>query len=323
MGFNRSVLRIDARGEAGRLADFIRGQAREMRRDGIVLGLSGGVDSAVCAALAVRAVGPGRVRGLILPERESDPASERLARAQADRLGMSADVLDITAVLESFGAYRRRDEGIRSVFADFAGGRARMVLPPDLLARDAYNIPSFEVEDGAGARRSRRATPDALRAVVAATNAKLRVRMIFLYYHAERDNALVCGTTNRTEALQGFFVKYGDGGVDIEPIAHLFKVQVYQLARALPVLPEIIEREPTPDTFGLPVSDQEFYFRIPYATLDPLLFAWENDMPAEETAAGMGLTEDQVRRAFRDFGAKFRATRHLRAMPPSPAKDAS
>ena len=138
-----------------------------------------------------------------------------------------------------------------------------------------------------------------------------------LYSYAEMNNYLVCGTTNKTETVQGFFVKYGDGGVDIEPIGHLYKTQVYQLAEYLGVISEIVERAPSPDTFSFQVSDEEFYFRIPYVTLDLLLYAWEHSVPIEEVCQTMNLTAEQVKRAVRDFNAKFKATRHLRQLPPS------
>jgi NAD+ synthase len=156
-----------------------------------------------------------------------------------------------------------------------------------------------------------------LHGIIAATDTKQRTRMLYLYLYAEKMNYLVCGTTNRSEFIQGFFVKYGDGGVDIEPIAHLYKMQVYQLARHLGVIEEILARQPSPDTFSLETSDEEFYFRLPYEALDFLLYAWEHKVTPAEASAALGLREDQVARAFRDFQAKFQATQHLRRLPPS------
>ena len=139
--------------------------------------------------------------------------------------------------------------------------------------------------------------------------------MVHLYLEAERQDLIVAGTTNRTELILGDFCKYGDGGTDIEALAHLYKNQIYQLAYYLCVIPEIIDREPSPDTFSLPVSDQEFYFRIPFDKLDLLLYAWEHQVPIDETARVLEITHDGVERAFRDFTAKSRATAHLREMP--------
>lgn len=140
--------------------------------------------------------------------------------------------------------------------------------------------------------------------------------MIQLYYHAEKNNYLVAGTTNKTETAQGFYVKFGDGGVDIEPIAHLYKTQVYQLARNLRVINEIIERPPSPDTYSLPVTDKEFYFCLDYELLDLFLYACENNVPLDNISETLGLKEEQVQRVFRDFKGKEQATWHLRQMPP-------
>ena len=140
--------------------------------------------------------------------------------------------------------------------------------------------------------------------------------MMHLYYYAEMKSYIVCGTTNKTETVEGFFVKYGDGGVDIEPISHLYKAQVYQLAEYLGVISEIVERAPSPDTFSFQVSDEEFYFRMPYTTLDLLLYAWEYNIPLGRVCEIMNLTEEQVKRAKKDFDAKYNATKHLRQLPP-------
>jgi NAD+ synthase len=156
-----------------------------------------------------------------------------------------------------------------------------------------------------------------MHAIIAATNTKQRSRMVHLYYQAEKENYILCGTTNRTEDIQGFFVQYGDGGVDIEPLAHLYKTQVYQLGAYLGVTKEIMERAPSPDTYSLEVTDVEFYFRIPFNKLDLLLYAWVHKVSEAEVARAMELTEEQVKRAFRDFTSKNTATRHLRRLPPT------
>ena len=128
-------------------------------------------------------------------------------------------------------------------------------------------------------------------------------------------NMIVAGTTNRTEMILGDFCKYGDGGTDLEAIAYLYKNQIYQIADYVKVIPEIIKRSPSPDTFSLPVTDQEFFFRIPFEKLDHLLYAWENKVPEEEAAGVLGIPVEAVKRSFKDFTAKNRATAHLREMP--------
>jgi NAD+ synthase len=318
MKFRKKSLEIDCRKETERITNFIRQQALAMRREGAVVGLSGGVDSALSTELCIRALGREKVFGLILPERESNPVSREYAIRQSERLGLRAEVIDISPTLEAIGTYTRRDEIIKKVFPEFdLSFKLKLSLPPDLLAKDALNVFTLTVENERGHRKSARLNKEALHGITAATNTKQRTRMLYLYCYAEKMGYLVCGTTNRSEFIQGYFVKYGDGGVDIEPIAHLYKMQVYQLARHLGVIKEIIERQPSPDTFSLETSDEDFYFRIPYEVLDLLLYAWEHKVTPEEVCAALGLQEDQVVRAFRDFQAKFLATRPLRRMPPS------
>ena len=139
--------------------------------------------------------------------------------------------------------------------------------------------------------------------------------MLHLYAEAEKRGLVVAGTTNRTEFLLGDFCKYGDGGTDMEPLTYLYKNQIYQLSAYLKVIPEIIERQPSPDTFSLPVSDQEFFFRIAFDKLDFLLYAWEHKIDAAEAAKTLDLSEEAVNRAYNDFTSKFRATAHLRETP--------
>jgi NAD+ synthase len=318
MKLGKTSLEIDCRRETERISDFIRQQTLAMRREGAVLGLSGGVDSALSAELCVRALGREKVYGLILPERESNPVSRQYAVKQAEKLGIRIEVTDISPTLEAIGTYARRNEVVKRVFPDFDSSfKLKLSLPPDLLDKDALNVFSLTVENERGERKSARLNKDALHGIIAATDTKQRTRMLHIYLSAEKMNYLVCGTTNRSEFVQGFFVKYGDGGVDIEPIAHLYKMQVYQLARHLGVVEEILARQPSPDTFSLETSDEEFYFRLPYDDLDLLLYAWENKVTPEEAGAALGLRENQVARAFRDFQAKFVATQHLRRLPPS------
>ena len=316
MRFHKDILRLNAEREVERAAEFIRDRLTRSKKDGLVVGLSGGVDSAVAAALCVRSVGKERVSGLVLPEKESDPASLSLARDQAVRLGIRSQVADITRALHGAGAYLSRDRAIKKIDpAHEPGDKIKISLPPDLLALDSYNFYTLTVERGRGRRTSIRLTRDVLRAITAATNMKQRMRMLYLYHAAEAGNRLVCGTTNKTEYALGFLVKHGDGGVDIEPCRHLYKTQIYQLAEELDILEAIKRRIPTPDTFSLSVSDEEFYFRIPYAQLDLLLYAWEHRVPVRAVGAVMGLEKDQVDRAFRDFSAKHRLTAHLRSLP--------
>jgi NAD+ synthase len=152
--------------------------------------------------------------------------------------------------------------------------------------------------------------------IVAASNLKQRARMSTLYFHAEARQFAVMGTANKNEHGQGFFVKYGDGGVDIQCIAHLFKTQVYQLARHLDVPKDIQTRTPTTDTYSAPCDQQEFFYRLPFETMDLLWHALDQKTPIAEVASAMGLSEVQVQRGYDDLTRKMRTTDFLRLLPP-------
>ena len=317
--FSKSVLNIDAAAEAVRISDFIRDTVlKRFKRKGAVIGLSGGIDSAVVAELCVRALGKGRVLGLFLPEKESNPISLQYAEKHAAKMGIEAIKVEITEYLEALKVYERRNGVIKSMFPEFDGSwRFHVILPQDLLEKDRLNYHSLVVENEDGVRRQKRISGSDWLAISACQNMKQRTRMMQMYYYAEKNNYIVAGTTNTPELMQGFYVKYGDGGVDIEPIAHLYKGQVYGLARHLGVIQEIIDRSPSPDTYSLPVTDKEFYFCMDYEVLDILLYAYANKVAVEEVSQETGLKPEQIQRAFRDFEAKERATWHLRQLPPS------
>ena len=320
MNFTRQSIRIDPAAEAERIVSELRRVVRQtMRRSGGVVGISGGVDSAVVLALAVRAFGADRVVALMMPERDSDPLSQKLATALADQLGVKPVLEDITPTLTGFGCYRRRDEAVRRLFPEFdadRGYRLKITLPPNLLDEGTLNVFSLTILTPDGRELSRPLPAADFLQIVAASNFKQRTRMSMLYYHAELRNYAVIGTANKDEHDQGFFVKYGDAGVDVKAIGHLYKTQVYQLAEHLGVPEAIRRRTPTSDTYSAPCDEQEFFFRLPFETMDLLWYAHENDVPVPEVARVMGLTDAQVQRAFADFERKRRTTVYLR-MPPA------
>ena len=317
MKFTPKVLKIDPAEESGKIADFVTDQvSKKYRRVGVAVGLSGGVDSAVMAALAVRAVGKENVFGLILPDKESNPVSREYALLHARNLDIENREVDITPTVNSVASYDGRDAYLKKLVPEYSAAcQYNIILPADLLEREAYNFYVLQVHLPDGTIRKKRLNLEAFRTITAFASIKIRSRMIHLYWEAECRNLIVAGTTNRTELVLGDFCKYGDGGTDIEALSHLYKNQIYQLAEYLDVPREIIDRTPSPDTFSLPVSDQEFYFRIPFDKLDLLLFAWENKVSASESAHVLDLSVDAVNRAFKDFAAKKQATEHLREMP--------
>jgi NAD+ synthase len=315
--FSREVLALDAEATAARLADGLRGAVRRFRRRGVVVAVSGGIDSACVLALATRALGPERIHALFLPERDSSPESTALGERLCDALGVASRTLhDIAPVLEAVGCYRERDEAVRSVFPDFVPSmRWKMVLGGDRVASGSLSFFSVVVELPGGATRTFRLPPDAYLRVLAATNFKQRTRKMLEYFHADRLHYVVAGTPNRLEYDQGFFVKLGDGAADVKPIATLYKTQVYALARHLGVIPDILAREPTTDTYSLPQGQDEFYFSVDHRTLDLLLWAKDHGVSAEDAAPVVGLAPDRVRHAYDDIEQKRRATEYLHAAP--------
>jgi NAD+ synthase len=326
-----SSLDIDPAAETLRITEALRAQlGAVLKRRGFVVGMSGGVDSAVCAALAVRAVGRKHVLGLFLPERESDPDSLTLAQSFANELGIEGIVEDIAPTLEGAGCYRRRNDAIRRVVPEFADDwGCKLVLPSDRLESDRINITYLVVQSPEGETRKVRLPGAEYRQIVAASNFKQRVRAMLEYYHADRLYYAVVGTPNRLEYDQGFFVKGGDGLADVKPIAHLYKSQVYQLAEYLGVPPAITSRPPTTDTFSMPQSQEEFYYSMPTQLLDVVLHARNQGRTPAEEAEEVGLTVEQMQRAYCDIDQKRKTTRYLHLGPqlvepvdlsPTPAK---
>jgi NAD+ synthase len=315
-GFGTDTLALDARAEVDRIIEALRQQVfGTLRRRGVVVGLSGGIDSSVVAALCVKAFGKDKVLGIFMPESHSSGDSLRLGRAVAAQLGIDSIVEDITPALEGIGAYSRQIEAIRTVVPGYgAGWKCKLVMAP-VLEGSGINITRLTVEDPEGNIDTVRLPPAAYLQIVAATNYKQRVRKMTEYYHADRLNFAVAGTPNRLEYDQGFFVKQGDGIADVLPIVHLYKTQVYQLAEYLEIDPEVRRRSPTTDTFSMAQSQEEFYFALPYQLTDLCLYGLNHGVPATEVAGAAGLTADQVEKVFKDIGSKRRAARYLHARP--------
>jgi NAD+ synthase len=310
------VLTIDAAAEAERIAATLRAQVlKHLRRKGVVLGLSGGVDSSVVAALAVRAFGASGVLGLFMPEQDSDPDSLRLGREVADWLGIQTELEDVTPMLIAAGCYRRRDEYIRRLFPQYGPGWRSKVVLRKTRGTAGYNVFHLVVRGPHGEEQEARMPPEVYLGIVATTNMKQRTRKQLEYYHADRLQYAVAGTPNRLEYDQGFFVKNGDGAADVKPIAHLYKSQVYQLAAYLGVPEEIRTRAPTTDTYSLAQTQEEFFFGISLATLDMCMYALDHGIAAEAVAPAVGLSTEQVLDVYRDIAGRRRTTRYQHEPP--------
>ena len=309
------LLRVNAEQVTEEIGAFIEATIGRVRKRGVVLGLSGGVDSTVCAALCARALGPDRVLGLLMPERESSDETLELGRLAGESAGIATIVEDITGVLDAAGCYTRRDEAIRSLIPEYAAGWRCKVSLPSVVESDQYRIFTVIAQAPDGTQRRARVSPAAYHEMISATNFKQRTRKMMEYYHADRCNYAVIGTPNRLEYDQGFFVKNGDGSADLKPIAHLYKTQVYQLAEYLGVPETIRTRPPTTDTYSLPQTQEEFYFSLPYDKMDLCLYARNNGIDAADVAQALGLNEQQIERVFRDIDSKRRTTRYLHLKP--------
>ena len=314
--FTRDVLRLDAAAAATGIADTIRTLVTvTLKRRGVVLGISGGIDSAVTAALCVRALGHERVQGLFMPERDSAGESLELGQLLASTLGIPAVLENIGPIVAAAGCYERQDEAIRMMFPEYRAGWRFKVTLPSILEGDRLNVSELTVQDPAGNVRTARLGLKPYLQLIAATNFKQRIRKMMEYYHADRLNFAVAGTPNRLEYDQGFFVKQGDGAADFKPIAHLYKTQVYQLAEYLGVPEAICRRPPTTDTFSMPQTQEEFYFALPYDRMDLCLYGRNHGVPPADVGAAIGLSAEQVGRVYHDIDQKRRTTRYLQLHP--------
>ena len=312
----RNALRIDCEKEADKIGATIRQLvSRTFRRQGVVVALSGGIDSSVVGALCVRALGADRVFGLLMPEKDSSSDTLQLSSLIADSLGIDRCEQDITAVLDALGCYRWRNDAIRRVIPEYTDDSKCKIVLPKVTDENRLRIFSVVVELPDGRQMKKRLTNQAYLEILAASNFKQRVRKMFEYFHADRLNYAVTGTPNRQEYDQGFFVKLGDGAADLKPIAHLYKTQVYQMAEFLGVPGDIRKRPPTTDTYSMPQSQEEFYFSVPYEKMDYCLYGLNHGIEAEAVGEVIGLTGEQVERVYRDIQNKRNTTTYLH-MPP-------
>lgn len=242
------------------IMEFIEKTVYEYEFQGAVVGISGGIDSAVVGKLCVEALGRDRVYGLILPERDSSPETVSDATLVCKYLGIDYAIKPITKLLRVMGVYKLEPAAMfipRKLQENYVRKRMR-----ELSYSDNPFIDDLESKGNAEFLKG-----------LAYYRVKHRARMCMLYLEAERRNDVVVGTTNKTEEATGFYVKWGDDAVDVEPIMHLYKTQVYQLAELLGVPERIRRKAPSPDL--VPGITDEFMFGMSYEELDRILMKLE------------------------------------------------
>jgi len=309
-------LNINCKEVSGEIQDFVRNNVfNVLKKKGVVIGISGGIDSSVTAAICVNALGKDRVFGILMPEKESSKDTLDLSRIIIDFFGIDNVLEDITQILDSAGCYSRRNDTIKKIIPEYTDDWKFKIVLPSLLDSDQYRFFSLVAKSPDGEIVKKRLNHTSYLEILSATNFKQRVRKMVEYYHADRLNYAVIGTPNRLEYDQGFFVKNGDGAADIKPIAHLYKTQVYQLAKYYNIPDIIVNRPPTTDTYSMPQSQTEFYFSIPYKLMDFCLYCYNKEISPENASEAIDLEPVQIKKIYEDINNKRRSSRYLHLSP--------
>ena len=299
------------------ITEFVKKEVFEIfEKKGVVIGLSGGIDSAITAALCAKAIGPEKILGLILPEKESDPNSQFLAQEISKKYQIQTKTINITNILKEFEVYENKEKIVKEKFPNYNEKcKYRVVVPPKL--ENNIGIPFLQILDDDNSLHELKISSFDFLNLTAATSIKHRVRMTMLYNYAEKNNFAVIGTTNKTEYLQGYFVKYGDGGSDIEPLVHLYKTQIYQIANFLKLPEEIINQDASPDVWSFKTNDEEFFYAVPYNLVDLILYAREKNLSIKEISKFSNLTTEKIEKLIQFQNQKQRKSQTMRDIPHS------
>ena len=299
------------------ITNFIKNEVFEIyQKKGVVIGLSGGIDSAITAALCTKSIGSEKILGLILPEKESDVNSKNLALQIAEKYNIDTKTIDITNILESFGVYENKEKIVKEKFPNYNEKcKYRVVVPSK--SENNIGMPFLEILDDENTLHKLKISSFDFLNLTAATSIKHRVRMTMLYNYAEKNNFTVVGTTNKTEYLQGYFVKYGDGGSDIEPLVHLYKTQIYQIANFLKLPEEIINQDASPDVWSFKTSDEEFFYAVPYNIVDLILYGREKNLSINEIAKFSNLGSEKIEKLIQFQNQKQNKSQTMREKPHS------
>ncbi len=259
---NPSVLGLNLPDVTARIERFIRTYVENSGAKGIVLGMSGGVDSNTIAALSARAIGGDNVLGLLLPEKETRSSQDiKDARVVAEKFGIQIQLCDITPAVE--GIYAA--------------------------------IPIFDQADK-----------------LCKGNVKARTRMVFLYYHANKLRRIVCGSSDKSETMMGYFTKWGDAAADIAPIMDLYKTQVRSLAKHIGLPSKLAQKPSTPALWPDQMAESELGMK--YEVLDLILFGIERFMSPKEISSQLGIEVTQVEVVKK----RWLFSEHKRQMPLTP-----
>jgi len=299
------------------IENFVKDEiSKKFQKQGAIIGISGGIDSAVMAAICAKSIGSEQILGLIMPEKESDSTSQIFAKRLAEKFQIETKVIDITSILESFEVYKIKEQIVKEKFPDFNNNCKYRVAVPSKFS-SSIGIPFLEILDNENKKHQFKISLSEFLTLTAASSIKHRVRMTMLYYYAEKNNFCVVGTTNKSEFLQGYFVKYGDGGTDIEPLTNLYKSQIYQIGQFLEIPHEILNNDPSPDIWSFSTSDEEFFYSVPYHIVDLILYARENNISKSEIQKISNLSLEQIENLIRFQNQKQVKSQHMREIPHS------